>query len=345
MRAMAVTDYTAPLQLLDLPRPKAPSGCVLIRVLACGVCYTDVKISRGRMPFSHELTLPHVPGHEVSGMVVEAKPETGFSVGDRVLVYNYWSCGRCPSCLIGREQLCEALEGWVGFRSPGGFQEFLSVRADRLLRVPHSITPVQACAASCAFGTGYRAVVTRGRVQPGEVVVVLGAGGVGLHALQIARAAGAHTLAVDVDARNLEAARRLGATGAALAGDAAQALVHDCTSGRGADVVIDTVGHDETLGQAMRMTRRAGRVVGVGFVAGAVARFPIDVCVLREIEFIGCRYGQRYEMERVLSLMAEGRLEPVIDDVLALEEANEALERLERGEVVGRTVLCVSEIE
>lgn len=343
MRAMAVVDYSAPLRLLDLPQPEPQPGHVLVRVLACGVCYTDVKTSRGRMTWSSQVALPHVPGHEVSAVVAEADPKTGFTPGERVLVYNYWSCGRCPSCLIGREVLCEALEGWVGFATPGGFQEFLSVRADRLIRVPHNISAEEACAASCAFGTGYRAVATRGRIQPGEVVVIIGVGGVGLHTLQIAREAGAHVLAVDLDRRKLEVATQLGAVGVAGAGEEAEALVRDYTSGRGADVVIDIVGHGETLEQAARLLRRAGRVVGVGYVPAGFSRFPTDVFVLQEKEFIGTRYAQRYEIERVLSMMAGGRIKPIIDGIRPLEEAEEALQSLERGEVVGRTVLRVSE--
>jgi 2-desacetyl-2-hydroxyethyl bacteriochlorophyllide A dehydrogenase len=339
---MAVTDYTAPLQLIDLPDPEVQPGSVLIRVLACGVCYSDLKTARGKMAYSATLKLPHVPGHEISGEVVEADPETGFQTGDRVVVYHYWPCGRCTYCRMGLENLCIALKGWTGFTSPGGFEEFLAVPADRLLRVPDGITPEQAAPATCATGTGYRAVVTRGRVKPGETVVVLGVGGVGLQALQIAQAAGTQTLAVDIDRRKLEKAKQMGAAGAALAGEEAVSLVRDCTSGLGADLVISTVGNDESLHQATQLTRRGGRVVGVGYTVGRFARVQLDLFVLHEIEFIGSRYALRDEMARVLTLFEEGKVQPVIDDVLPLEAANEALERLERGEVTGRTVLRVS---
>ncbi|MFQ5857472.1 MAG: alcohol dehydrogenase catalytic domain-containing protein [Anaerolineae bacterium] len=341
MRAMAVTDYTAPLQLVDLPEPKVQPGLVLIRILACGVCYSDLKTARGHMPYSPTLRLPHVPGHEICGEVVEAGPDTGFQAGDRVVVYNYWSCGCCAYCRMGRENLCQALQGWVGFTTPGGFEEFLAVPADRLLPLPDGITSEQAATVSCATGTGYRAVVTRGRVQPGETVVVLGVGGVGLHALQVARAAGARPLAVDIDRRKLEAAERLGAAGVALAGEEATTLVRDHTAGLGADVVVDTVGHEETLRQAAELTRRGGRVIGVGYIVGGFSRIPTDEFVLREIEFLGSRYVQRHELERVLRLVAAGQVQPVVDDVLPLEAANEALERLERGQVVGRIVLSI----
>lgn len=342
MRAMAVTDYTAPLQLIDLPDPEVQPGSVLIRVLACGVCYSDLKTARGHMAYSATLKLPHVPGHEISGEVVEAGPETGFQAGDRVVAYHYWPCGRCTYCRMGRENLCTALKGWTGFTSPGGFEEFLAVPADRLLRVPDGITPEQAAPATCATGTAYRAVVTRGRVQPGETVLVLGVGGVGLQALQIARAAGARPLAVDIDRRKLEKAGQLGAAGGALAGEEAESLIRDHTSGLGADLVINTVGNEEALNQASRLVRRGGRVVGVGYTVGQFARIQLDLFVLHEVEFIGSRYALRDELERVLTLFAEGKVQPVIDDVLPLEAANEALERLERGEVVGRTVLRVA---
>lgn len=341
MRAMAITDYTAPLQLIELPEPEVRPGLVLIRILACGVCYSDLKTARGHMPYSPTLTLPHVPGHEISGEVVEAGPETGFQAGERVVVYHYWSCGRCAYCRRGWENLCIALEGWAGFTTPGGFEEFLAVPADRLLHVPEGITPEQAAPASCASGTGYRAVVTRGRVQPGETVLVLGVGGVGLQALQIAQVAGARVLAVDIDPLKLEKAEQLGATGVALASADAEVLVRDHTAGLGVDVVVDTVGREETLHQATRFVRRRGRVVGVGYTVGGFSRIPTDVFVLHEIEFIGSRYAQMYELERVLNLFAEGAVQPIIYDVLPLEAANKALERLERGEVIGRTVLRI----
>ncbi|HEX9077592.1 MAG TPA: alcohol dehydrogenase catalytic domain-containing protein, partial [Anaerolineae bacterium] len=112
---MAVVDYKAPLELMDLPDPKVQPGSALIRILACGVCYSDYKTAHGRMAYSPTLKLPHVPGHEICGEVVEAGPETGLSTGERVIVYNYWSCGRCALCRMGQENLCENLQGWVGF--------------------------------------------------------------------------------------------------------------------------------------------------------------------------------------------------------------------------------------
>lgn len=343
MRAMAVVKYTAPLQLLDLPIPDVQPGCVLIRILACGVCYSDLKTAQGKMPFSQTLKLPHVPGHEICGEVVEDNLQAGFRAGDRVIVYNYWSCGRCAMCRMGMENLCDSLNAWVGFTDPGGFEEYLAVPAERLLRLPTGVTPEQAAPTSCALGTSYRAVITRGQVRAGQTVVIQGVGGVGLSSVQVARACGAQVLAVDIDPRHLEAAIRFGATNGALAGEPARAMVRDFTSGVGADVVIDTVGHEESLDHASAMARRGGRVVGVGYIVGGFARVQTDDYVLREIEFVGSRYVQRHELERAISLLASGQVQNVIDEVLPLEAANEALARLCAGTVMGRTVLRISE--
>lgn len=342
MRAMAVTDYSAPLELLDLPEPERRPGYVLVKVLACGVCYSDFKTARGHMAYSDDLALPHVPGHEIAAEVVEADPDSEFDAGDRVLVYHYWPCGRCAFCRKGLENLCTALEGWAGFTTPGGFEEFMAVPAKRLLRVPDGIPAEQIAPASCATGTAYRAVVSRGRVKAGEIALILGVGGVGLQAVQVALAAGARPIAVDIDDRKLKVAEELGAV-AALQADDAQAFVDEYTSGLGVDLVINTVGSENALDTASRLIRRAGRVVGVGYTVGKFAGVQLDTFVLEEIEYIGSRYVLQYELERVLAMFAEGKLKAIVDDVLPLEEANEALERLERGEVVGRTVLRVAD--
>ncbi len=343
MRAMAVTDYEAPLELIDLPEPEIEPGSVLLRVLTCGVCFSDYKTSKGLMPYSANLSLPHVPGHEICGEVVEAGPETGWQVGDRVVVYHYWPCRRCAYCLRGEENLCIDLQGWTGFTHPGGFEEYLAVPADRLMRVPADLPPEHAAPATCASGTAYRAVVTRGQVQAGETAVVLGSGGVGLQAIQFAQLGGAHTLAVDIDPRKLEVAQQFGVTGVAEGDEAAMALVEEHTGGIGADLVINTVGAGEVFELASRLVRRGGRIVGVGYAPGQFARIDTATLVLSEINLIGTRYAQRYEIQRVLDLFGKGKVKAVVDDVLPLEGANEAFDRLKSGQVVGRTILRVSD--
>ena len=343
MRAMAIVDYAKPLELIDLPEPELKPGYVLLRILACGVCFSDYKTAKGLMPYSSTLPLPHVPGHEICGEAVEAGSETGWQVGDRVVAYHYWSCGRCPYCRKGQENLCHNLVGWTGFTHPGGFEEYLAVPADRLLRVPEGISPESAAPATCASGTAYRALLSRGRVQAGETVVILGLGGVGLQAIQLAQLAGAQTLGVDVDGRKLEAAQQFDVAGVALGDEEARALIGQKTDDLGADLIINTVSHPAAFELAAQLVRRGGRIVAVGYAAGQYAQFETASLVLNEIEIIGVRYALRYELERVLSLFAAGKVKAIVDDVLPLAEANEALRRLEAGQVVGRTVLRVSQ--
>ena len=342
MVAMAVREYGEPLERLELADPELRPGQALLEVLTCGVCFTDVKTSRGKMPFSEDLELPHVPGHEICARVVRADPPL-VEPGTVVVVNHVWPCRRCGRCRAGVEQLCQEPEGWTGFLTPGGFQERLVVPSDRLTVVPPGIDPVHAAPLTCAIGTAYRAVTNRGGARAGDVVVVIGLGGVGIHALQVAAATGARAIGLDLSPRALEVAAELGLE--ALRGDdpESEQRVAAASDGDGADVVIDTVGSEGSLGQAFRVVRPAGRIVGVGYsVSSTLAQIPTARFVLEEVELVGSRYVALDELDRALHMVADGRVRPVIDRVLPLDAANDALEALEAGEVVGRVVLDVA---
>jgi 2-desacetyl-2-hydroxyethyl bacteriochlorophyllide A dehydrogenase len=343
MKSMAVVAFGEPLVPREVAMPQPRAGEVVVKVLACGVCRTDVKIVGGQMPFSHTQHLPHIPGHEIAGEIVSLGPGVSAALGQRVVVFNYWGCGRCPYCLAGQENLCDNLLGFVGFTTPGGFEEFLAVPASHVLPVPPSVTAVESAAMSCALGTGYHAVVTRGRVQAGETVVVLGAGGVGLHALQFARVAGCRTVAVDINQSKLDAARSIG-TDEALFFQEAAPRVHEITGGRGADLVIDCVGNGEATQNALGLVRKGGRIVQVGYTTDAThfPRLPTDAVALREVSLIGARYITRPELARAIELVSRGLVRPVISDVMDFSQANEALARVRADEAVGRIVLQVA---
>ncbi len=343
MRNMAVVEFGKPLQPVPLETPEPGPGEVLVRVLACGVCRSDLKIAAGLMPFSAHQKLPHVPGHEICGEIAACGPGAQLPLGQRVVVHNYWGCGHCPYCVEGQENLCDALRGWVGFTSPGGFEEYLVVPADHVLPIPPHISPLAAATVSCALGTAYHAVVRRGSVQAGEVVAVVGTGGVGLYALQVAQAAGAKAVAVDVRPQSLQAAREVGARAVALPQEA-EATVSALTGGRGADLVVDCVGTAPAFDLATRLARKAGRVVQVGYVTESphYPPLPVDRVVLREIQITGSRYVTRPELARALNLLAEGLVRPVISHTLPLEQANEALEEVRVDRVVGRVVVRVA---
>src|SRR5207302_1402388 len=269
MRAMVVERYGAPLQMADLPMPSPGPRQVLVRIIGCGVCRSDLKVVAGAMPFSPTLPLPHVPGHEISGEIVALGAGAVGGIGERVVVYHYWPCRACASCQAGEENLCTNLQGWVGFSSPGGFQEYLAVPDDCVLPLPANISPEHGGPLTCALGTAYHAVVGRGALRAGETAVVLGAGGVGLQVVQIARASGASIFAIDVQAHRLEAAREVGAQDAFPAGEAANEQVRAATGGRGADLVVDTVGQRGSLAASAALLRPGGRIVVARAVRGA----------------------------------------------------------------------------
>lgn len=341
MRAMAVTAYGKPLELLDLPEPDLPPGHAMIEVLTCGVCFSDVKTSRGLMPYSEDLPLPHVPGHEIFGRVLETNPAGLIEPGTLGTVFHYWPCGRCAACRRGDETLCSRLVGWAGFTHHGGFRERMAVPVDRLVAIPASIDPVHAAPMSCALGTAYRSVVVRGGVRAGETVAIVGLGGVGIHAAQVARAAGARVVGFDVDGGTLAAARGLGLDAWAADDDAASSVIEE-TGGEGVDVAVDTVGHTDSLALADRVVRPGGRIVCVGYLPTTALVVQTPRVVLGELEIRGSRYAHRDDLEHAIALVAAGHLQSVVGLVRPLEEVNEVFAALDRGEVIGRAVLDVA---
>jgi alcohol dehydrogenase len=322
---MVVTGYGEPLEPADLPEPELRPGTARLEIITCGVCFSDVKTARGKMPYSDSLSLPHVCGHEICARVLETDPASALEPGTTVVVYHVWPCRRCDRCRAGDEQLCRGPQAWTGFTHPGGFQEQLIAPLDRLTVVPEGIDPVHAAPLTCALGTAYRAVLTRGGVTAGTNVVIIGLGGVGIHALQIADAAGARATGTDVSERARDVARGLGLAVDSPPGDV--------------DVVVDTVGTPATIAQAERLVRPGGRIVAVGYGVDRSLELPSARLVLEEIEVVGSRYVARDELERAIRLVADGRVQTVVDRVLPLERADEAFEALEAGEVVGRVVL------
>jgi len=338
---MAVIAYGEPLVPIDLPEPEVPAGYALLEVLTCGVCFSDVKTSRGQMPFSEGLPLPHIPGHEIFGRVLRTNPPGLLEEGTAGTVFHYWPCGRCAGCRRGDETLCSKLVGWAGFTHPGGFRERIAVPVDRLIGVPSSIDPVLAAPMSCALGTAYRSVVVRGGVRAGSSVAVLGLGGVGIHAAQIARAAGAKVVGFDVHEATLVAARDLGLDARTSDDGAMDAALAEIAP-EGMDVVLDTVGLAETLASADRLVRAGGRIVGVGYTPTTALSMPTPRLVLGELELVGSRYAHRDDLEHAIALVASGQVTPIVTLVRPLEEVNEVFAALGSGEVVGRAVLDVA---
>jgi D-arabinose 1-dehydrogenase-like Zn-dependent alcohol dehydrogenase len=342
MKAMAVTAYGEPLRSLDVPEPEPTHGSALLEVLTCGVCYSDVKTARGQMPYSSELPLPHVGGHEVCGRVIKTDPPAALESGSVVVAYHVWPCRVCSRCKAGEDNLCLSPRAWLGFKTWGGFRERVVVPLDRLSQVPPSIDPIHAASMTCGLGTGYRAVIGQGRVAPGSRVAVIGLGGVGIHAIQVARAAGARCVGLDISEPSLGAARDLGFDAWDNSDPEAGHRILSATDGEGVDVVIDCVGRETTIAQSEKIVRAGGRIVAVGYSLTSDFRVPSTRFVLEEVELVGSRYVRMDELQRAIRLVADKKVQMVIDDVRPLHAVNEVMTALENGDVVGRAVLDVA---
>jgi D-arabinose 1-dehydrogenase-like Zn-dependent alcohol dehydrogenase len=337
LKALAVTRYRRPLEFIDLDEPIIEPNTALIQVLTCSICFSDVKTWHGDMPFSASLPLPHVPGHEICGRVLASNPP-GHLEGAMVVVYHLWPCRRCERCRAGDENLCMDPRAWTGFTQHGGLRERMIVPLDRLTVVPEGIDAIHAAPLTCALGTGYRAVVTRGGITGGSRCAVIGLGGVGIHALQVAHAVGAHTIGFDRSQRAVGLAEELRCQAICTSVD--QSVPRDFD--RHFDLVVDTVGTDQTMETALRLVRPGGRIVAVGYSLTSSFTLASARFVLEEIELVGSRYVGLDELSRAIQLVADGRVQVAIDSVKSFRAANEAFSALAAGTVVGRTVVEVT---
>lgn len=342
MRAMLLEEYRRPLRLVEMDVPAVGAEEALVRVRACGVCRTDVKIRDGEIP-PPIVTLPHVPGHEAAGEVVAVgEAVTRVSPGDRVVVYMYVSCGRCRACGTGRENLCPTLTR-VGFELRGAFAEYLVVPAKQLLPLPDDLPFEQAGVLTDAVVVPYHALKRQARVGVGDTVLIVGVGGIGIHAVQIAKAAGLRVVAADLSEERLALARELGADEVldprAFADPAA--AVRALSGGEGVDAVLENVGAPETLSWSLPAMRKGGRLVVVGYAPGRP--FPVDSMAMHynEWEIIGSRLAVKQELAEVVELVSRGLVKPWVTRTFPLEAANEALDELARDAIVGRASLVL----
>ena len=330
MRAVMITAFGASPELTQIPDPQSPSDGVVVSVEATGLCRSDW---HGWMGHDDEIELPHVPGHELAGTVVEVGSQvTGWQVGDRVTTPFVLACGRCRACARGDGQVCED-QLQPGFTLWGSFAELVALpRADlNLVRVPDEVGTEVAASLGCRFATAYRAVVHVARVQRGETIVVHGCGGVGLSAVLVALALGARVLAVDPDPTSLALAEQLGAT--PVPGDDATARIADLTDG-GADVSLDAFGSRANLASSVASLRPRGRHVQVGLLGGDDTSPPVDMgrVIGQELQLLGSHGMPVAYYPELLARVVDGTLDPgrLVRDRIGLAEAGPRLAALGR---------------
>jgi alcohol dehydrogenase len=327
VRALVFERFGGPLATRSVPDPEpAPDG-VVVRVGASGICRSDWHAWSGHDP---EVVLPHVPGHELAGTVAAVGARVrNWVVGDRVTVPFVCACGRCGPCREGAGQVC-LRQTQPGFTHWGSLAELVALDAAdvNLVALPPELSFATAASLGCRFATAFRAVTGVGRVRPGEWVAVHGCGGVGLSAVQVAVAAGARVVAVDVSPAALDLARRMGAEEVVTGSADVPAAVAEVTGG-GAHVSLDAVGTAATCTNSIRSLRPRGRHVQVGLLPPAVGRpeVPMELVIAGELAVLGSHGMAAADYPAMLSLIAAGRLCPdlLVTRELALDEAGPAL--------------------
>ncbi len=331
MKAAIFEGTNQPLVVKEIPTPSPAPDQILVQVAACGLCHTDLHYTDHGVPTFKKP--PLVLGHEISGTVAAVGGvANGLNEGQRVLLPAVYGCGRCEMCHRGRANVCPHMI-MFGNNIDGGFTEYVLAPAAEAFPLPESIPLVEGCIIADAITTPYHAVVNRGRVRPGDQVVVFGCGGIGLNVVQVAATAGARVIAVDIQDEKLDWARRFGAE-EALNSESVERVdkaIRGLTGG-GADIAFEAVGHPDVQSSALASLRAGGRFVVVGFSPKPMT-LETGRVMFREMEIIGSLGCPPSEYPKVIRLVESGRLKlkELVTGHFALDEVNAALDGLRDG--------------
>jgi NADPH:quinone reductase-like Zn-dependent oxidoreductase len=343
VKAVVVSQFGGPenLSATTLPDPVPGPGEVLLRVRACALNHLDIFVREG-IP-AYKIELPHVLGCDVSGEVAAlGAGVTAAKVGDRVAVAPGRSCGHCDFCLDGRDHHC-ARYGIIGAQGgPGGYAQLLAVPQRHLLPLAPAMSFEEGAAFPLTFLTAWHMLMTLGGCGPGQWALVLGAGsGVGVAAIQLAKLAGAKVIAVSTSQEKLEKAKGLGADETILT--PAQDIVKQTlkfTGGRMADIAVEHVG-PAVFDAALKSLRSGGKLVTCGSTTGPNVTLDMRYVFSRQYQILGSKMGSQGELRKVASLVAEGRLKPIVDKTFDLADARAAHEYLAAKRQFGKVVLSV----
>src|SRR5580658_7503667 len=347
MYCEAITEFGKPLQRIEGPTPVPTGTEVLVRVEHCGVCHSDIHIHEGYIGMGGDaklplgLPLPHTLGHEVAGEVIAFGPDaTGVELGQHRALYSWIGCGKCATCLRGEENYCNAprnlgCSAGVG----GGYASHVMIPDAKYLIDYGAVPPALAATYMCSGLTAYGALKKVPTLGPKDDVLVVGAGGLGMMAIQFAKEMfGKGPLVADIDEGRLQAAMGAGAKAVYNTKDpeAVGKLMAD--TGGGALGVVDFVGSEATFAFDTQAVRRGGKVVIVGLFGGAMG-MPIPMFPLRALTIGGSYVGSLAEAEAMMEIVRAGKVDPIPVKEAPLSAANEVLEDLKAGKVIGRVVL------
>ena len=350
MQAALYYEFGGPISIETIPIPSVPHDGVVLQVMATGVCRSDWHGWKGHDSDIRDHGLPFCPGHEVSGIVVTVgKDCRNFFAGNRVAVPFILSCGSCVYCTRDQQPTVCSHQRQPGFTQFGSFAEYVALpRADRNLRIlPDAVSFIQAAALGCRFTTAYRAVVQQGKCDQHTTpcICIFGVGGLGLSSVMIAAAIGVNKIiAVDIHQAALDKARELGATHGILAADDHDVIdrILELTDGEGTPLTIEAAGFASTCENAIRCTRRGGRMVQVGLpIGGKLPQVPMGLVAGRELELLGSHGASADTLAELLDLVASGRLDPsrIVEQEVDLENGVKVLQSMDRASPLGMTMI------
>lgn len=343
MRAAIYEQFRGPVRVCNVSDPRPPDDGVVISVKATGICRSDW---HGWMGHDPDIRVPHVPGHELAGLVAaKGKLVARWNIGDRITVPFVCACGTCQPCRSGNQQVCDH-QFQPGFTHWGSFAGYVAIhRADlNLVSLPEELSFATAASLGCRFATSFRAIVDQAKVAEGQWVAVHGCGGVGLAAIMIARACGAQVIAIDISAEKLDFARSAGANITLNAHQHADipAAVRDNTHG-GADVSIDALGSPQTCFNSVACLAKRGKHIQIGLLLAEQSRpaLPMDQVIAKELEILGSHGMQAHRYPAMLEMIRAGKLQPekLIGRTITLEESASCLTHMDRDASPGVTII------
>jgi NADPH:quinone reductase-like Zn-dependent oxidoreductase len=342
MKAIVFERHGAPevLKYTDAAEPVIRAGEVLVRVKACALNHLDLWVRQG-LP-NVPIPLPHIPGSDVAGEIAQIGADvTTVKVGQKVVLAPGVTCGKCAACISGQDNRCRQFTN-LGYMIDGGCAEFVRAPEVNCMPYPENLTLEEAASIPLVFQTAWHMLIGRAALQPGEDVLILGAGsGVGSAAIQIAKFFGARVIATAGNDTKLQKAKELGADH--LINHGTQKIreeVRRITGKRGVDVVFEHVG-TATWDESIASLAALGRLVTCGATTGYDAKIDLRVLFARQISLLGSYMGTKSELLTVMKLVAAGRLKPVVDRIFPLAETAAAHTYLESSSQFGKVVLKV----
>lgn len=343
MKAVRFHTHGGPevLRLEEIPDPQMAANDVVVRIKACALNHLDLWLRKG-LP-GVKVPLPHIPGCDIAGEVAAVGTLcTRVKIGQRVVISPGRSCGQCPHCLGGRDNLCPSYQIIGGYGLGGGYAELISVPEVNVLPLPAGLDFVHAAAFPLTFLTAWNMLVRLGNVRPGQTVLIMGvASGVGVAALQIAKLFGATVIAAAGTDEKLAKAKTLGADhGINYQKQQIAQEVKQVTGRRGVDIIFEHVGGD-TWKELIPIMAPGGTLVTCGATSGPIAETDIRYLFMRQLRIQGAYMGSKADLLTILPLVEAGKLNPVVDQVLPLSDAPQAHQILEERRQFGKVVLTI----